>query len=111
MAIGLARMFGFLLENFNMPYVATSITDFWRRWHISLTSRSANIYISRSAAIGGEARTYLNLWICFWLWDLARRGLTYIAWGAIMACSSCSTGYFWSIACSGCRTGSPTSSR
>ena len=39
MAIGLARMLGFrLLENFNMPYIAVNLTDFWRRWHMSLTS-------------------------------------------------------------------------
>ena len=39
MAIGLGRMFGFrFLENFNYPYFATSMTDFWRRWHISLST-------------------------------------------------------------------------
>ena len=38
MAIGLCRIFGFRIENFNFPYSATSITDFWRRWHISLSS-------------------------------------------------------------------------
>lgn len=39
MAIGLGKMFGFhFLENFNYPYISTSITEFWRRWHISLSS-------------------------------------------------------------------------
>lgn len=43
MAIGLGKMFGFdFLENFNYPYIATSITDFWRRWHISLSSNKYN---------------------------------------------------------------------
>ena len=85
MAIGLARMFGFrLLENFNMPYVATSITDFWRRWHISLTSWIREyLYFPLGGNRRGEARTYLNLWICFFasgLWHGA--AWTYIAWGA-----------------------------
>ena len=85
MAIGLARMFGFrLLENFNMPYVATSITDFWRRWHISLTSWIREyLYFPLGGNRRGEARTYLNLWICFFasgIWHGA--AWTYIAWGA-----------------------------
>ncbi|MFO1126662.1 MAG: MBOAT family O-acyltransferase [Methylocystis sp.] len=85
MAIGLARMFGFrLLENFNMPYVATSITDFWRRWHISLTSWIREyLYFPLGGNRRGEARTYLNLWICFFasgVWHGA--AWTYIAWGA-----------------------------
>lgn len=85
MAIGLARMFGFrLLENFNMPYVATSITDFWRRWHISLTSWIREyLYFPLGGNRRGEARTYLNLWICFFasgIWHGA--AWTYVVWGA-----------------------------
>ncbi len=85
MAIGLARMFGFrLLENFHMPYVATSITDVWRRWHISLTSWIREyLYFPLGGNRRGEARTYLNLWICFFasgVWHGA--AWTYIAWGA-----------------------------
>lgn len=85
MAIGLARMFGFrLLENFNMPYVATSITDFWRRWHMSLTSWIREyLYFPLGGNRRGEARTYFNLWICFFasgIWHGA--AWTYVAWGA-----------------------------
>lgn len=84
MAIGLARMFGFrLLENFNMPYVATSITDFWRRWHMSLTSWIREyLYFPLGGNRRGEARTYFNLWICFLasgVWHGA--AWTYVAWG------------------------------
>lgn len=85
MAIGLARMFGFQLnENFNRPYVSTSITDFWRRWHMSLTTWIREyLYIP----LGGNRvpvwRNYLNLWICFLasgLWHGA--AWTYVIWGA-----------------------------
>ena len=85
MAIGLARMFGFhLLENFNMPYIATSITDFWRRWHMSLTSWIREyLYFPLGGNRRGEARTYFNLWICFLasgVWHGA--AWTYVFWGA-----------------------------
>lgn len=85
MAIGLARIFGFrLLENFNMPYVATSITDFWRRWHMSLTSWIREyLYFPLGGNRGGDARTFFNLWICFLasgVWHGA--AWTYVFWGA-----------------------------
>lgn len=85
MAIGLARMFGFrLLENFNMPYIATSITDFWRRWHMSLTGWIREyLYFPLGGNRLGEMRTYLNLWICFLasgVWHGA--AWPYVAWGA-----------------------------
>ncbi len=64
-----------------MPYVATSITDFWRRWHISLTSWIREyLYFPLGGNRRGEARTYLNLWICFFasgIWHGA--AWTYIA--------------------------------
>jgi len=85
MAIGLARMFGFrLLENFNMPYVATSITDFWRRWHMSLTGWIREyLYFPLGGSRDGAARTYFNLWVCFLasgIWHGA--AWTYVVWGA-----------------------------
>jgi alginate O-acetyltransferase complex protein AlgI len=85
MAIGLARMFGFrLLENFNMPYIATSITDFWRRWHMSLTGWIREyLYFPLGGSRHGAARTYFNLWICFLasgIWHGA--AWTYVIWGA-----------------------------
>ncbi len=67
MAIGLGRMFGFhFLENFNLPYVSRSITEFWRRWHISLSSWFRDyVYIP----LGGNRRgnVYLHLWTVFLL--------------------------------------------
>jgi alginate O-acetyltransferase complex protein AlgI len=85
MAIGIARMLGFRLrENFNMPYIACSITDFWRRWHISLTTWIREyLYIPLGGNRVPPARVYLNLWICFFasgLWHGA--AWTYVIWGA-----------------------------
>ncbi len=84
MAIGLARMFGFrLLENFNLPYIATSFTDFWRRWHISLSTWIKEyLYISLGGNRQGILRTYVNLFVCFvisGLWHGA--SWTFVLWG------------------------------
>jgi alginate O-acetyltransferase complex protein AlgI len=85
MAIGIARMFGFRLrENFDMPYIACSITEFWRRWHISLTTWIREyLYIPLGGNRVSPARVYVNLWICFFasgLWHGA--AWTYVVWGA-----------------------------
>ena len=85
MAIGIARMLGFrLAENFNMPYIACSMTEFWRRWHISLSTWIREyLYIPLGGNRVGAARQYFNLWICFLasgLWHGA--AWTYVAWGA-----------------------------
>ena len=85
MAIGLARMLGFRLrENFNAPYVSQSLTEFWRRWHISLTTWIRDyLYRPLGGNRQGEARTYLNLWICFLasgLWHGA--SWNFVLWGA-----------------------------
>src|SRR3954454_21171836 len=85
MAIGLARMTGFRLrENFNSPYISQSITEFWRRWHISLTTWIRDyLYIPLGGDRRGDARTYLNLWICFLasgLWHGA--SWNFVLWGA-----------------------------
>ena len=63
MAIGLGRMFGFELpKNFNAPYLADSITDFWRRWHISLSMCLRDyLYIPLGGNRKGQVRTYVNL--------------------------------------------------
>lgn len=84
MAIGLARMFGFrLLENFNMPYIATSFTDFWHRWHISLSSWIREyLYFSLGGNRHGSLRTYFNLWLCFLLSGLWHgASCTFVLWG------------------------------
>ena len=85
MAIGLARLLGFRLkENFNAPYIAQSMTEFWRRWHISLTSWIRDyLYMPLGGNRCGNSRTYVNLWICFLasgLWHGA--SWNFVLWGA-----------------------------
>lgn len=72
MAIGLGLMFGIRLpENFNYPYAATSIRNFWRRWHITLSTWFRDyLYIPLGGSRGGRARTFLNLFIVFALCGL-----------------------------------------
>ena len=85
MAIGLARMFGFVFpENFNRPYSAVSITDFWRRWHISLSSWFRDyVYIPLGGNRSGTGRTYFNLSVVFLLTGLWHgANWTFIVWGA-----------------------------
>lgn len=84
MAIGLGKMFGFEFEeNFNYPYIARSVTEFWRRWHISLTTWFRDyIYIPLGGNRKGPARQLLNLfivWMFTGLWHGA--GWTFIIWG------------------------------
>jgi len=84
MAIGLASMFGFdLLENFNYPYISKSITEFWRRWHISLSTWFKEyLYIPLGGNRKGTARTYINLFIVFLatgIWHGAN--FTFLLWG------------------------------
>ena len=84
MAIGLSRMLGFNLgENFDLPYNSCSITEFWRRWHISLSSWFKNyIYIPLGGNRKGKVRTYINLLIVFFitgLWHGA--SWNFIVWG------------------------------
>ena len=69
MAIGLGKMFGFTFnENFNYPYISLSIREFWRRWHISLSTWFREyVYIPLGGNRKGTVRTYLNLGIVFFL--------------------------------------------
>ena len=85
MAIGLGQMFGFeTVENFNFPYIASSITDFWRRWHISLSSWFRDyLYIPLGGNRRGRMRTALNKMIVFWLCGLWHGAAwTFLVWGA-----------------------------
>lgn len=85
MAIGLARMFGFRLnENFNSPYISGSITEFWRRWHISFTSWVREyLYIPLGGNRVPAWRRAANLWICFLLSGLWHGAAWhFVAWGA-----------------------------
>lgn len=84
MAIGLGKMFGFdILENFNYPYVSKSISEFWRRWHISLGSWFREyLYIPLGGNRKGDVRTYVNLFIVFFLTGLWHgANLTFVFWG------------------------------
>ncbi len=84
MAIGLGRIFGFhFLENFNYPYIATSVTDFWRRWHISLSSFFRDyVYIplgGNRKGIKRQIRNIIIVWLLTGLWHGAN--YNYILWG------------------------------
>jgi len=84
MAIGLGAMFGFrFLENFNYPYVSRSITEFWRRWHISLSTWFRDyLYIPLGGNRGSAARTYRNLLIVFFLCGLWHgASWSFVVWG------------------------------
>lgn len=85
MAIGIAHMIGFSYpSNFNRPYAAVSLTDFWRRWHISLSSWFRDyVYIPLGGNRGAPWRTYFNLALVFLLCGLWHGAAwTFIVWGA-----------------------------
>ncbi|MFY9309540.1 MAG: MBOAT family O-acyltransferase [Bacteroidia bacterium] len=84
MAIGLAKLFGFtIMENFNFPYISKSIKEFWRRWHISLSTWFRDyVYIPLGGNQKSQRRTYLNLILVFFLtgfWHGAT--WSFIVWG------------------------------
>jgi alginate O-acetyltransferase complex protein AlgI len=84
MAIGMARMFGFRFpENFNRPYSSVSMTDFWRRWHMTLSRWFRDyVYIPLGGSRGTQGETVRNLWLVFLLtgaWHGA--AWTFVLWG------------------------------
>jgi alginate O-acetyltransferase complex protein AlgI len=84
MAIGLGRMFGFhFLENFDHPYISTSITEFWRRWHISLSGWFREyVYIplgGNRKGVAANVRNLLIVWALTGLWHGA--SVNFILWG------------------------------
>ena len=84
MAIGLGLMLGFhFLENFNYPFTARTVTDYWRRWHMTLTAWFRTyVYIPLGGNRRGTGRTYLNMlivWLLTGLWHGA--AWNYILWG------------------------------
>ncbi|PWI29830.1 membrane-bound O-acyltransferase family protein [Flavobacteriaceae bacterium LYZ1037] len=85
-AIGVGRTMGFdLMKNFRSPYLSKSITEFWRRWHISLSTWFRDyVYIPLGGSKGGKFKTYRNLFLVFLisgLWHGA--AMTFVIWGAI----------------------------
>ena len=86
MAIGLGRMFGFhFLENFNYPYISKSITEFWRRWHISLSSWFKDyVYIPLGGNRVGKTKHIRNIavvWLLTGIWHGA--SWNFVIWGAM----------------------------
>ena len=84
MAIGLGKIFGFdFPENFNYPYISRSVSEFWRRWHITLSSFFRDyVYIPLGGNRRGRARTYLNLfavWCLTGIWHGASGN--FLLWG------------------------------
>ena len=97
MARGLARMMGFhLMLNFNHPYLATSLSDFWSRWHISLSTWFRDyVYIPLGGNRGGSFATYRNLFVTFvisGLWHGA--AWTFLIWGGLHALGTMATRWF-----------------
>lgn len=88
MAIGLGKMFGFdFMENFNYPYLSSSVSEFWRRWHISLSTWFKEyLYIPLGGNRKGLTRTCINLFIVFaatGLWHGA--SMSFVLWGVYYA--------------------------
>lgn len=86
MAIGLGKMFGFTFdENFRYPYISASITEFWRRWHISLSQWFRDyVYIPLGGSRVGKIRNIFNLfliWLLTGIWHGAN--YTFVAWGLL----------------------------
>lgn len=105
MAIGLGHMFGFrFLENFQYPYVAKSVTEFWRRWHISLSTWFRDyIYIPLGGSRTSKGRNLLNLavvWLLTGLWHGA--AWTFVLWGVWFLALLCGEKYLWGNALKRC---------
>lgn len=85
MAIGLGKMFGFeFMENFNYPYIATNVTDFWRRWHISLSQwfRDYVYFPLGGSRVNSKFKLFRNLfvvWLLTGIWHGAN--FTFVLWG------------------------------
>jgi alginate O-acetyltransferase complex protein AlgI len=90
MAIGLGLALGFAFpRNFRLPYAARSVTDFWRRWHISLSQWLRDyLYVPLGGSRGSVVETYRNLWLVFLLCGLWHgANWTFVIWGVHHGCS------------------------
>jgi alginate O-acetyltransferase complex protein AlgI len=86
MATGIARMFGFeLVMNFNLPFTSQNLTEFWQRWHISLSTWLRDyLYISLGGNRKGEIRTYFNMFITMLLGGLWHgASWNFVLWGGL----------------------------
>lgn len=97
MALGVGKMFGFdLINNFQRPYLSASISEFWRRWHISLSQWLRDyIYIPLGGSRKGKARSYANILATFTVsgvWHGAN--WTFILWGALHGVVQCVEKWF-----------------
>ncbi len=92
MAIGCAKCFGYdFSRNFNLPYISQNVTEFWRRWHISLSTwLKEYIYIPLGGNRKGKARQYLNLFLTMLLGGLWHGAdWTFVFWGALNGAALC----------------------
>ena len=97
MALGLAGMLGYKLPfNFDSPYLAKGMRDFWRRWHISLSSLLGRlVYIPLGGSRRGSGRTYLNLMLVFLVSGIWHgKGLTFLVWGIFHGVFVCLDRFF-----------------
>ena len=92
MAIGCARCLGYdLPKNFDLPYISANVSEFWKRWHISLSSWLMQyLYIPLGGNRKGRARTYVNLMLTMLLGGLWHgAGVNFILWGALHGAALC----------------------
>lgn len=92
MAIGCAKMLGYdLNRNFDLPYVSRNVTEFWRRWHISLSTwLKSYLYIPLGGNRRGSVRTYVNLMLTMALGGLWHgAGLNFVLWGVLHGAALC----------------------
>lgn len=97
MAIGIAKCIGFdLPENFKMPYISMSISEFWKRWHISLSSWLKDyLYISLGGNRKGKVRTYVNLILTMLLGGLWHgASWNFVVWGGLHGGALCVNKYY-----------------
>ncbi len=97
MAIGLGKMMGFRFpENFNDPYTSRSVTEFWKRWHMTLGNFIMNyLYIPLGGNRKGKGRMYFNLWLCFLLSGLWHgANWNFVLWGAFHGLFICADKLF-----------------
>ena len=92
MAVGCARVLGYELpRNFNLPYLSKNVTEFWKRWHISLSAWMREyLYYSLGGNRRGTAHTYLNLFLTMMICGLWHGAAwTFVAWGTVHGAALC----------------------